>query len=61
MVNFLRPVTPGELIGCGRVVHRGGHIAFLAGELLTADRTAVAPATATARVLKHNWTAAPSH
>src|SRR5688572_1289604 len=28
-VNFLRPAMPGRLIGTGRVVHRGGTIAFL--------------------------------
>lgn len=55
-VNFLRPAAPGALTGQGRVVHRGGHIAFLAGELLSADGMTLATATATARVLKHDWT-----
>jgi uncharacterized protein (TIGR00369 family) len=61
-VNFLRAAAPGVLTGRGRVVHRGGHIAFLAGELLadgTTVATATATATATARVLKHDWTATP--
>ncbi len=32
-VSFLRPAAPGRMVGTGRVVHRGGSIAFLAGEL----------------------------
>src|SRR5580700_9566945 len=32
-VQFLRPATPGRLIGRGRVVRRGNRVAFLAGEL----------------------------
>jgi uncharacterized protein (TIGR00369 family) len=28
-VSFLRPAAPGRLVGMGRVVHRGGSIAFL--------------------------------
>ncbi len=32
-VSFLRPAAPGRITGTGRVVHRGGSIAFLAGEL----------------------------
>jgi uncharacterized protein (TIGR00369 family) len=31
-VNFIQPAKPGSLIGEGRVVSRGGSIAFLAGE-----------------------------
>lgn len=50
-VNFLRPVYPGRLRARGRVVHRGGTIAFLAGELFDADGELVATATATARVV----------
>ncbi|MGH3158377.1 MAG: PaaI family thioesterase [Streptosporangiaceae bacterium] len=30
-VSFLRPAAPGRFTGTGRVVHRGGSIAFLAG------------------------------
>ena len=37
-VSFLRPARPGRLVGRGRVVHRGGTIAFLAGELLERAR-----------------------
>jgi uncharacterized protein (TIGR00369 family) len=50
-VNFISPAKPGSLIAEGRVVARGGSIAFLAGELRTEDGTLVATATATARVV----------
>lgn len=51
-VSFLRPAKPGQLIGRGRVVHRGGTIAFLAGDLYDGDGEHVASATATARVVR---------
>jgi uncharacterized protein (TIGR00369 family) len=51
-VNFIRPAKPGRLIGAGRVVARGGTIAFLAGELTTEQGELVATATATARIVK---------
>src|ERR687886_313128 len=41
-VSFLRPAQPGRLTGQGRVVHRGGSIAFLAGELRDASGALVA-------------------
>jgi uncharacterized protein (TIGR00369 family) len=50
-VNFLRPAKPGRLIGRGRVVDRGGSIAFLEGSLSDADGVTVATATATARIV----------
>lgn len=50
--QFLTPARPGELRGRGRVVRRGRDIAFLAGELRSADGTVVATATATAIVRK---------
>src|SRR5262249_40760508 len=50
-VNFLRPARPGRLVGTGRVIHRGGSIAFLAGELSDADGVVLATATATARIV----------
>jgi uncharacterized protein (TIGR00369 family) len=53
-VNFLRPAYPGRLVGSGRVVHRGGTIAFLAGEIADADGTVLATATATARIVRFN-------
>ena len=50
-VNFVSPAKPGVFVADGRVVARGGSIAFLAGELRTEDGTLVATATATARVV----------
>jgi uncharacterized protein (TIGR00369 family) len=50
-VNFIRPARVGTLIGTGRVVARGGSIAFLAGELSTEQGELIATATATARVM----------
>src|SRR5258708_14538101 len=41
-VSFLRPAAPGRSTGTGRVVHRAGSIAFLAGELR--DGTGALPA-----------------
>jgi uncharacterized protein (TIGR00369 family) len=51
-VNFLRPVEPGRLTGTGKVVHRGGTIAFLSGELRDETGQPVATATATARIIR---------
>ena len=51
-VNFIRPAKPGPLIGAGRVVSRGGTIAFLAGELTTQQGELIATATATARIVQ---------
>jgi uncharacterized protein (TIGR00369 family) len=51
-VNYLRPARPGRLVGTGRVVHRGGTIAFLSGELADGAGAVVATATATARIVK---------
>jgi uncharacterized protein (TIGR00369 family) len=50
-VNFIKPAPLGVLIGEGRLVARGGTIAFLAGELRTAAGDLVATATATARIV----------
>ncbi len=50
-VNFIRPAPLGILIGEGRVVARGGTIAFLAGELRTESGELIATATATARIV----------
>lgn len=54
-VQFLRPAKPGTLTGTGRVVHRGGSIAFLAGELADGSGRPVATATATARIVRHDF------
>ena len=51
-VSFVRPAGVGKLIGVGRVVSRGGTIAFLAGELLTEGGELVATASATARIVQ---------
>jgi uncharacterized protein (TIGR00369 family) len=51
-VNFLRPARPGVFVGEGRVVHRGGSIAFLEGTLAGEDGVLVATATATARIVR---------
>jgi acyl-coenzyme A thioesterase PaaI-like protein len=42
----------GELIGDGRVVHRGGSIAFLEGTLSNDAGEMVATATSTARIVR---------
>jgi len=51
-VNFLRPARPGRLVGTGRVVHRGGTVAFLAGDLSDAEGNLLATASATARIVR---------
>lgn len=51
-VSFLRPAKPGPLVGRGRVVHRGGTIAFLAGELFDDAGQMVAVGSATARIVR---------
>ena len=51
-VSFLRPATPGRITGTGRVVHRGGSIAFLAGELRDETGDVLATATATVRIIR---------
>jgi uncharacterized protein (TIGR00369 family) len=51
-VSFLRPAAPSRIVGTGRVVHRGGSIAFLAGELRDETGELLATATATARIIR---------
>jgi uncharacterized protein (TIGR00369 family) len=51
-VSFLRPATPGRITGTGRVLHRGGSIAFLAGELRDDDGDVLATGSATARIVR---------
>jgi uncharacterized protein (TIGR00369 family) len=53
-VNFIRPAPVGALIAEGRIVARGGTIAFLAGELRTQQGELVATATATARIVRQS-------
>jgi uncharacterized protein (TIGR00369 family) len=50
--SFLRPASPGRIIGTGRIVHRGGSIAFLAGELHDEAGDLLATATATVRIIR---------
>ena len=59
-VNFLRSARPGPIVGTARVVHRGGTIAFLAGELSDADGRLLATATATARIVRLSSAADPA-
>jgi uncharacterized protein (TIGR00369 family) len=49
-VQVLSPAQPGRLIGRGRVVRRGGQVAFLAGELCDEHGNLLATATATASI-----------
>lgn len=49
-VQFLRPARPGRLVGHGRVVRRGAHVCFMAGELVDEQGRQVAVATATAHL-----------
>jgi acyl-coenzyme A thioesterase PaaI-like protein len=51
-VSFLRPAKPGRIVGRGRIVHRGGTIAFLAGELLDESGEVVAVGSSTTRILR---------
>jgi uncharacterized protein (TIGR00369 family) len=51
-VSFLRPASPGRITGTGRVLHRGGTIAFLAGELQDEAGELLATASATARIIR---------
>ena len=51
-VNYLRPARPGRLVGTGRVVHRGGTVAFLSGELADGEGLVLATATATAKIVR---------
>ena len=50
-VSFIRPARIGTLIGHGRIVHKGGSIAFLEGQLHNTAGELVATATATARIV----------
>lgn len=51
-VQYLRPAKAGRLVGRGRVVHRGGGVGFLGGELIGADGSIVAVGSATARIVQ---------
>ena len=51
-LKYLRPAPIGVVRGRGWVVHRGGTVAFLAGELYDPDDQVVTTATATARIVR---------
>jgi uncharacterized protein (TIGR00369 family) len=51
-VSFVRPARPGTIIGTGWVVHRGGSVAFLQGELHNAEGELLATGSATARLVR---------
>jgi uncharacterized protein (TIGR00369 family) len=51
-INFLRPARTGRITGRGRVVHRGGTVAFLEGSLYSPSGELLATATATAKIVK---------
>lgn len=46
-VQFINAARPGSIVGHGRVISKGGRIAYLAGELMQDDML-IASATATA-------------
>jgi len=50
--QFTNPQGNIVLIGEGRVVHRGGSIAFLEGNLSNSSGEVVATATSTARIVR---------
>jgi len=50
-VNFMSAGRPGAMHAVGKVIHRGGSIAFLAGELYQKDRL-IATATSTVKLLR---------
>jgi len=49
-VQFLSPARPGRLLGRGRIVRRGGQVAFMTGDLSDEDGNLLATATATASI-----------
>ncbi len=51
-VNFLRPVLPGVVIGEGRVVHRGGSVAFVEGLLKSPAGEVLATGSCTAKIIR---------
>lgn len=51
-LSFLRPASPGRITGTGRVLHRGGSVAFLAGELRDDQGELLVTGTATARIVR---------
>jgi uncharacterized protein (TIGR00369 family) len=52
-VQFLRPASPGRLVGRGRIVRKGKDVGFLYGDLVDETGSVVATATATAQIRRH--------
>lgn len=52
-VQFLRPASPGRLVGRGRIVRKGKDVGFLHGDLVDETGSVVATATATAQIRRH--------
>jgi acyl-coenzyme A thioesterase PaaI-like protein len=50
-VHFLRPVSPGRILGQGRILRREGDVAVIEATLFDSEDAAVSTATATARVI----------
>ena len=50
-VSYLRPAPPGVIRARGRLLQRGGTVAFAAGDLFADDDAVLASATATLRIL----------
>jgi len=51
-VSYIRPTPMAELIGHGRVAHKGSSTVFAEGELRTTDGLLLATATATLRIVQ---------
>lgn len=51
-ISYLRPAPIGRLIGLGRVIHVGGSVAFLDGELQDDQGQVLAIATSTVKLQK---------
>jgi uncharacterized protein (TIGR00369 family) len=51
-VTFIKPVSPGRVIGRGRVVSRTRSTAFLEGELFDLENNLLARSTSTARIVE---------
>lgn len=52
---FIRPASPGRILGTGRVEHRKGNLCFTAGELRNEAGQVLATATAVFRVSRLRW------
>jgi uncharacterized protein (TIGR00369 family) len=55
-VSFIRPAKPGGFVGKARVLHSGGTVAFLSGELHDEQDLLLATASATVKIVRGGWT-----